>query len=440
MLPYRAEGQGLSQTRAQLEQQRSQLQKDIQRVSQDLEEVQASRHRTMTQLRILQNKLQLRNKLIKNINQEIAYINNDIHKANHDIDALQKELDTLRAEYAKLIVYAYKNRSAYNFLNFILSANSFNDAIKRFQYLKQYREYRQHQASSIIQTQQYLKKKLDTLNRMKTKRSGVLASEKRQRENMITEKQKKDSIAQTLKGHEKELLTRINAKKKESREVSLKIAAVIRREIEEARRRAAEEARRRAIAEARARAAKEARENLETGDNSSAEEEENTAAAPAPAAETVSRPTNILEATPEAKALSESFEANRGKLPWPVARAIVIGTFGVHPHPVLEKVMVDNDGITLQTAQNATVRAVFKGEVAAVSPISGKWLVVIRHGQYFSVYSNLKNVLVQRGDQVRTLQPIGTVYTNPSTGEADLDFKIYKSKQAVDPQVWLAHL
>lgn len=406
---------------------------DIERVNQDLEKVQSSRHRTLTQLRVLQNKLELRNKLIKNIHKEIAYINGDIDEANEDISDLQKQLDTLRSEYAEMVVRAYKNRNNYNTLFFILSANSFNDAIKRFQYLKQYRAYREHEAKNIIKTQADLKKKLDTLKGMKSKRSAALNTAKKQRSNVMAEKTLKDSIAQTLKGHEEELLESIEAKKKESREISRKIAAVIRQQIEEARRKAAEEARKRAIEQARKQAMKEG----QSEDKSNAEENKNSTKVPAPSA-TPTRPVNILEATPQAKALSESFEANRGKLPWPVTRAIVVGTFGVHQHPVLSKITVDNDGITLQTNKGSIVRAVFKGKVVAVRAISGRWLVVIRHGKYFTVYSNLRAATVKSGETVGTLQPIGLTYTNSVTGETTLGFKVYRSTQPVDPMAWLA--
>lgn len=447
LAPLRAGAQEISATRAELEKQRTELQKEIEKATQDLSEVQRDKRRTITQLQVLQNKVRLRNKLIANLNQEINYINGDINKANHDIASLQQELDTLRAQYAKLIVYAYKNRSAYDFLSFVLSANSFNDAIKRFEYLKQYREYRENQASSIIKTQGELKAKVNNLAAMKVKRSSTLSSEEGQRKTIEDETKEKDAMVTTLKGHESELLAGIKDKKKQSQQLNVKINAVIRREIEEAQRKAAEAARQQALAEARARAEAEARKALAS--SSAAPADENKAAPspsaptaatppPAPAASSsAARPTNVLEATPASLALSESFESNRGKLPWPVAKAIITGTFGVHKHPVLDKIMVDNDGVTMQTEQGAAVRAVFTGEVAGVFPVSNKWTVIIRHGQYFTVYSNLKDVSVQRGQQVQTMQPIGTVYTDASTGESDLDFKVYKSTTPVDPQLWL---
>lgn len=445
LLPLTSRGQEVSATRVELEQQRTQLQKEIQKATQDLAEVQKNKRKTMTQLQILENKVRLRNKLIANINQEINFINGDINKANHDINSLQRDLDTLRAQYAKLVVYAYKNRSAYDFLNFVLSANSFNDAIKRFEYLKQYREYRENQASSIVATQNQLKAKVKNLAVMKVKRSSVLSSEEGQRKTIEDEKKEKDNMVSTLKGHESELLANIKDKKKQSRQLSVKIDAVIRREIEEAQRKAAAAARQRALAEARARAEAEAKKDLAAAGNNAASKESGnppageppTVSPPIAAAEPAkARPTNVLEATPAALALSESFESNRGKLPWPVSKAIVISTFGIHKHPVLDKIKVDNDGITMQTEQGAGVRAVFSGEVAGVFPFSNRWTIIIRHGQYFTVYSNLKDVSVQRGQQIQTMQPIGTVYTDGS-GESDLEFKVYKSTNPVDPQLWL---
>ncbi|MGH2644203.1 MAG: murein hydrolase activator EnvC family protein [Chitinophagaceae bacterium] len=449
MLPVLSRAQQPATTRAELEQQREQLQKDIQRATQNLNLVQKNKRRTMVQLHILDNKMRLRHKLVSNINQEINFINGDINKANNDIASLQKDLDTLRAQYGRLVVYAYKNRSAYDFLNFILSANSFNDAIKRFEYLKQYRTYRQNQAASIIQTQLDLKEKINNLDAMKDKRSTVLVSEEGQMQKIENEKQEKNDMVKSLKGHEKELMANIREKRFQSNQLSLKIAAVIRREIEEAERRAAAEARQRAEAEARARALAEAKEAAPSSNpsreastpsrpssvstSSSSRPSPQPVAAEAPKA----RPVNVLESTPEALALSESFESNRGKLPWPVSKAIIISTFGIHQNPVMEKITEDNKGITLETEANAPVHAVFNGEVASVFPVSNRWTVVIRHGQYFTVYSNLKDAVVQTGEQVRTMQTVGTVYTNPTTGESDLDFQIYKSQQPVDPQIWL---
>ncbi len=417
-----AGAQDISQKRKNLEDQRNKLQKDIQRVSKGLQQVRSSRHHTLTEIKVLQNKLELRNKLIKNLNSEITYINHDIKQAENNIESVQRKLDTLREEYAKMVVYEYKNRHNYNTIFFLLSANSFNDAIKRFQYLRQYKEYRDHEADRIRKIEHTMKKKLDTLKEMKVKRSASLVSAKRQKTQFFHEKKVKDSMALSLKGNEKELVANIQAKKKKAQEISRKIVDVIRQQIEIARKRAAEEARKRAIAEARKRAESEPEPEENKTDNAGGN----------------TRANNILNATPEAKALSASFKANKGKLPWPVSHAVVSELFGVHQHSVLSNITVDNDGIVLQTNSGATVKAVFKGKVVAVRSISGRWLVVLRHGEYFTVYANMAAATVSQGDQVGTNQPIGLAYTNSSTQETELDFKVYRSKTPVNPLDWLA--
>src|SRR5699024_7645228 len=238
---------------------------------------------------------------------------------------------------------------------------SFNDALKRFQYLRQYRQYRDHEAERIKRIEQEMKDKLEELKAMKTKRSASLASAKQQKVQFIQEKGVKDSIITTLKVNEQDLEGKIDAKKQEARALSRKIVAVIRKQIEIARRKAAEEARRKAIAEARKRAESRESEKGNKGEEASAD-----SAYLAAGESGGSGSKSILNTTPEAKALSASFAANKGKLPWPVSHAIVSGLFGVHQHAVLSNITVDNDGVILQTNAGATVRSVFKGEVVAV--------------------------------------------------------------------------
>ncbi len=427
-----AGAQDISQRRESLEKQRGQLQKEIRSVSNGLKQVRSSRHEKATELRVIQNKLELRNKLIKNLNSEISLINQNIQKAGKNIARVQKKLDTLRSEYAKMVVYEYKNRNNYNTLFFILSANSFNDALKRFQYLRQYRQYRDHEAERIKRIEQEMKDKLEELKEMKTKRSASLASAKQQKIRFVQEKGVKDSIIKTLKVNEQDLERKIAAKKKESRALSRKIVEVIRKQIEIARRKAAEEARRKAIAEARRRAASGESEEGNKGEASA-----DSAYLAAGESEAVGSK-SILNTTPEAKALSASFSANKGKLPWPVSHAVVSGLFGVHQHAVLSNITVDNDGVILQTNAGATVRSVFKGEVVAVRRISERWLVIVRHGEYFTVYANLAAATVSGGDHIGTGQPIGLAYTNPASGETKLDFKVYRGKNPVNPLQWLA--
>jgi septal ring factor EnvC (AmiA/AmiB activator) len=427
-------------SRAELEKKKLELQKELEQANDELSNVQQNRKLTVRQAQLLQNKLAIRNKLIKNTNQEINFINGDINRANRDVRTLQNDLDTLKAQYAKLVLYAYKNRSAYNYLNFILSANSFNEAVKRFQYIKQYRAYRKHQAASIIQTEALLKQKIAYLSDQKEQRTGALTTEKKQRELLEQERKEKDEVVQSLRGREKELMADINAKKRAQRKLNATISILIKKEIEEARRKAAAEAA--ARAKAAAAAAAEAAKN--NNNNNSRPIAKSEPAAPPPAAvekpaAAESRPANVLEATPEEKLISENFEGNRGKLPWPVERGFISDPFGVHKHAVLQFVEQQNDGVNIDTDKGATARAVFNGEVvtATFDPFN-KWTVLIRHGQYFTVYSNLMKALVKEGDQVSTKKPIGIIYTNDQTDESYIHFLIYKGSQPVNPALWLS--
>lgn len=448
--PLITAGQSQTPTREELEQHRMQLQKDIEQATRDLNATQKNRKQTLGELRLLQNKISLRNKLIDNINQEINYINGDINKANRDILSMQRDLDTLKVQYARLVIYAYQNHSAYDFLNFILSSNSFNDAIKRFEYLKQYREYRKHQASSIIETQGLLKKKIANLAGIKDKRNETLTAEEKQRGKLEDEKTQKDEVVKSLKGQEKGLTAEILRKKRENRELGIRIASVIRREIEDARKKAAVEA----AAKAKAAAAEAEREKALASANAAANKAP--AAAPPPTAAPSANPphpvvtaavkeppparaANVLEATPAARALSENFEANRGKLPWPVAAGFILYHFGINTLPFGKNLTLDNPGIDIQTNKEATVKAIFSGQVTNVNMLVGQWMVIIQHGQYFTVYAKLSKVSVQKGDKVATNQPIGEVYTDDATGAGDLHFEVYKNGTPVDPQQWLSN-
>lgn len=422
-------------SRIELEQRKKQLQQEIEEASQALTETQKSKKQTLSQVRLLQNKIALRTRLIENINQEINFINGDINAAYHDVRTLQRDLDTLKQQYSQLVVYAYKNRSAYDFLNFIFSARNFNDAIRRFQYLKQYRAYRQQQADNIVQTQALLKKKIELLSQQKVKKAQVLSSEQKQRLTLQEERKQKDAIVAQLRGSEKELLKQINEKKKQQQRLNAAIAALIRREIEEARRKEeaaakvrAEEARKKALAEANA---SKTVTNATTAPAKTAE----------PAVKTVApaKPANVFLATPEGAALSANFESNRGNLPWPVARGMISDEFGIHQHPVFEHIQTQNDGVTIRTDRGANVRAVFDGEVTTFFQLPGTdtWVITIRHGQYLTVYGNIDKPLVSRGEKVKTKQNIGIVADNAEGDAGELQFQIWKGMTPINPSSWI---
>jgi septal ring factor EnvC (AmiA/AmiB activator) len=459
LLPALLNAQATQPSREELEHRKKELQKEIDEANEALKVTKKSTRESLGQLRALRDKITLRTRLINNINEEINFINGDINSAYRDIKTLEKDLDTLKSQYAQLVVYAYKNRSTYDMLNFIFSSQTFNDAIKRYQYLKQYRDYRRRQADNILETQVLLNKKIENLRDQKDKRAGTLKTEQEQRNILETDKKEKDQVLTQLKGREQELVADINKNKKDAQKVQVAIQVVIRREIEAARKQAEEEAlaKRKALEEkkrreeaarkaaaAAAAAAKANAANDAVADNKPdkpAEAPSKPAPAPTPPPAEVEKPArveNVLEATPEALALSESFESNRGKLPWPVTSGNIIGHFGRQQHAVMERITVENDGIIIGTNKGASVRAIFQGEVRKVVIIPGGGaLVIIRHGQYFTNYVRLQTVNVKTGDKVNTGQVIGTAGTNELENQGEVELQIYKGIAKQNPESWI---
>lgn len=460
LLPALLNAQAPQLSREELEHRKRELQREIDEANEALKTTKRSTKESLSQLRALREKITLRTRLINNINEEINFINGDINSAYRDIKTLEKDLDTLKSQYAQLVVYAYKNRSTYDMLNFIFSAETFNDAIKRYQYLKQYRDYRRRQADNILETRVLLSRKIENLQEQKQKRSGTLKVEQEQRSILEVDKKEKDKVLNNLKGREKELLADIKKNKKDAQKVQSAIQAVIRREIEIARRQAEEEAvaKRKAAAEEKRRrdeAAKKAAALAAANAAANAAKNNNNAVAenrpepkpvepapkppaPAPDPEKPVRTENVLEATPEALALSESFENNRGKLPWPVSSGHIIGHFGRQQHAVIERITVENDGVIIGTSRGAAVRAIFQGEVRTVAVIPGGGsLVIIRHGQYFTNYARLQSVSVRTGDRVSTGQVIGTAGTNELENLGEVELQIYRGIQKQNPEFWI---
>ncbi|RAJ10614.1 septal ring factor EnvC (AmiA/AmiB activator) [Chitinophaga skermanii] len=457
-------------SREELERRKRELQKEIDEANEALKETKKSSKESLGQLRVLRNKIELRSKLINNINSEINFINGDINSAYRDVKTLEKDLDTLKQQYAQLVVYAYKNRSSYAMLNFVFSANSFNDAVKRYEYLRQYREYRRRQAGTIVETQNALKTKINNLESQKVKRSTVLKSEQEERSTLEKDKQEKDEVFNKLKSREKELTTDLTKKIKDAQKVQTAIRAVIRKEIEDARKKAeaeelarkkaaaaeaerkriaaAEEARR--VAAAKAAAANAAKEAAANNNNHTVVKEATAQKPPEPKVEQPkpqekdpedtkpARAVNVLEATPEAAALGESFEANKGKLPWPMASGIITGYFGPQKHPVIETITINHQGLIFSTPKNEPVRTIFDGEVRKIFAADGSgYVVIIKHGQYFTNYVHVQSLRVKSGDMVKTGQVIGTASTNEEDNRGEFELQIWKSVQLQNPILWL---
>jgi septal ring factor EnvC (AmiA/AmiB activator) len=405
-----------AQSSEELKKQREQLNQQLQRLTRDLEETSNNKKSTLRQLNIIKEQIEIREKKIKNIDSDIRLLDNQISDNTNEVHSLQSQLVQLKKEYAAMVLFAFRNQSAYNKLMFIFVSKDFNQAYMRLKYLQQIGSYRVRQAEYITGTQKDLNQKIVQLDKNKQEKTNLLVDQEKEKANLGKQKKQEVQVVDDLSKHARQV-------KQETAQTQRKLAAIdrainsaIRRELEEIRRR--EEAK--AAAEEKAAAAKARADNK-------------------PVAPTVRKPTkttnDYLTATPEAAKLSNDFLGNRGRLPWPVANGNYIRRFGT---VFINGIKDENQGVSIKTNNNAPVRAVFDGEVLMVQDVSGTYTVVIRHGGYFTAYSNLKSVSVSRGQKVSTKQSLGTAATDPATGDAVIEFEVLKGETYMDPAGWLA--
>jgi septal ring factor EnvC (AmiA/AmiB activator) len=402
-----------------LQKQREQLKKEIEETEKALIETRKTTKVNLGQLSLINKKMDLQGNVISNINSEIKKLNDNIYLSQLEINKIKRILDTLKVEYAKSMVYAYKNSSNYDFLNFIFSANNFNDAIKRVAYLKSYRTYREMQAENILKTQSMLEDKIEVLSGTKKQKNVVLSEQDKELEKLAKQKEEKATVVNQLKGRQKELLAQVQAKRKQDAKIKNAITAMIRREIEIA----------------KAEAARKEKERLAELKKNKPETPEGTkeAATTAAAKPAVPKSNSVLVSSEADKALNASFEKNKGSLPWP-ADGFVISHFGANQLP--GGIDYNNPGVSIGTKVGESVKAVFDGEVTLVSYIDNRQAVFIKHGKYFTVYSNLASANVQRGDKVKTGQVIGKADANDE-GQGEVDFILMKESDNVNPESWL---
>ncbi len=404
-----------------LQKQREQLKREIAETENRLQETRKTAKVNIGQLSLINKKMDLQGNVIDNINSEIKNLNNNIYLSQLEVNKMSRILDTLKQEYAKSMVYAYKNMSNYDFLNFIFSANNFNDAIKRVAYLKSYRSYREMQAENILKTQAILEDRIAILSGTKKKKNIVLQEHDKELTQLEKQQQEKATIVNKLKSQQKELSAQVNAKRKQDAKLRNAITAMIKREIEIARREAAEKEKKR-LAELK-------KNTPET--NTKAEEHKSTVSTTR--THSITKSTGSVLVSSEAdKALNTNFKRNKGSLPWPV-NGFVISHFGANH---LGPVDYNNPGVSIGAKVGEPVKAVFDGEVTLVSYIEDKQAVFIKHGEYFTVYSNLGSANVQRGEQVKTGQVIGKAGVNDE-GQGQVDFILMQESNNVNPESWL---
>jgi len=386
--------QGLfAQSKKELENRKKQLQKEIIQTENLLNETKKNKKLSLNQLVTLNKKISIREQLIATIQAEIKLAEKQINDNKAIITSLENDLQKLKEEYAKMIYYAYKNQDAYSRIMFIFSAKDFSQAYRRLKYMQQYSHYRHKQAEMIVKTQELLYKKIAELEEKIRQKQELLIVEEQEKQQLAKEKSEQEKTLIQLQEQEKELMKKIKEKEQEQKQLQLAIQRIIEEEI------------------------RKSREKAKTDGIKPAEQG--------------------LTLTPEAQKLSNTFEANKGKLPWPVAEGIITGKHGEQPHPVIKGITIKNNGVDISTKKNALVRAVFEGEVTGLATVPGFGKVVmIRHGEYLTVYSNLKEVLVKKGDKIKTKQNIGIVDTDEND-KTEVHFEIWKGSTLMNPETWL---
>jgi septal ring factor EnvC (AmiA/AmiB activator) len=400
-----------TEDKAQLEKERQDIQKEIKEIQDEFNKVKGKTKQMIGQYNLIDRKIKLQNRYISNISKELRLIDDDIYLSNIEIYRLSKLLDTLKAQYSRSVVYAYKNRSNYDFLNFVFSANSFNDAVKRVAYLKRYRVYREQQVNTIKETQALIAKRKEEQIAKKRQKDDALQNQTEQAKVLEVQKKEKDVVLTQLKSQQKDLEKQLAAKKKKDRDLKNAITALINREID--------------------------RRKKEAITNKPATTTPSTGGVTAPTKTVVTREVTVFNTDADLK-LNASFETNRNKLPWPVDEGYVCVHFGSYQFGDT-KLRGDNPGITICTQQaGVNVKSVFNGEVFGIFNIGDTKSVMIRHGKYFTVYSNLSSVNVSKGATVSTNQVIGKVAADEDDNQGGkLEFLLMEDKKNLNPEPWL---
>lgn len=439
-------------SKEELQRKKEQLLKEIEDAKREMDVTHGIKKSALGELGIIEKNINRRTSVINNIKGEVYYVEKDIIKTYRDIDTLKKELSILKDQYAQSVIYAYKNRSNYDFLNFLFSAGNFGDVLRRISYLKTYRGFREQKAGDITRTQDLMKNKVSSLTVKRQEKTTALQEQSKQMAELANEKKQKDVVVAQLNSKEKELNASIAKKQKQQKDIQNAIAAVIRREIAEAKAKAKREAealaRQKAAQEAEARriaAAANAAANNANNTPTSNTKPANTTPTTKPVTEppatanltkpvqTKTRQASDLESTPEGVIVSQRFEDGKGNMPWPVERGAISLHYGINH---IGKIQIPSDGITIETSVGAPVKAIFEGEVASVSNIGDTKIVILKHGKYFTTYSNLQNASVSRGQKISRGQVLGTAGANDE-GVGETYLQVDTERGTINPEAWI---
>lgn len=379
---------GRSQTTQSLENKIQSIQKDIKLAEKLLKETSKDKEVTLNQVALMQTQINQRENLIKTYQNQVNLINKEIQTNKKEITSLKKDLALYQKEYANLLVINYRNKGKANNLMFIFSADDFNQAMRRMRYIQELNGLVKDKIEEIESTQTKINNQLENNEKHKKEIEQILNEEKKERAVLVKERDKLNKDIASLKKKESQIKKDIKKKEKETKELKKQIDKIIAEEIRKAKEREA--------------AAK--KNNTSSIDYN----------------------------------LSSSFAQNKGKLPYPVEQGIITGRYGVSQHPTQKDVKVKNDGVDISTTKGAKARAVFEGVVCGSTSQGSNSVILIRHGLYFTLYSNLERVYVKVGEKVATGQEIGRIHTNVSDGKTILHFEIWhENRTTVNPSLWI---
>jgi len=381
-----------AQNKNDLVNRKKKLQREIRLTNKLLKETRKNKDLSVDELLKLKSKINSRSNLIAAMNSEMKLVNKEIADNKQEIVELEDGLVALKAEYSKIIYYAFKHRSSYDKMMFVFASEDVNQAYKRLKYIQQYSEYRKGQAIEIVKTQENITLKIAALNQTNEDKSILVSLEKQEQQNLAVEKAEQENIVQKLQGKEQELKSKLKKKEQAKRKLQKAIQRIIEAEIRKARE----------------------------------------------AAKKAGNKTKGFPMTPEALKLSNSFASNKGKLPWPVKQGVITAQFGKHPHPVLDGIIINNNGIDISTTKGATARAVFNGVVSSVAIIPGEGKVVmVRHGEYLTVYSYMSEVFVSKGDKIDLKQDLGVLVNEAGKSKTEVHIEIWKGMTKLNPKYWI---
>jgi|TARA_R100000988_G_scaffold102143_1_gene76701 septal ring factor EnvC (AmiA/AmiB activator) len=399
----------------ELEEKRQAILEEIKQINSLLFKTKKEEKSVLSQVEDLNQRIAASENLIRVTNQQANLLTRNINDNIEKIGTLREELKVMKADYAEMVRKSYKSKNQQSRIMFLLSSQNFLQAYKRVQYMKQYAKFRKKQGEGIkAKTEELQKLNADLIEQKKTKQK-LIAENEVAKSQLTEERKNQQALVATLKKDESKFASQIRTKQKQADEIDRQIDALIKAAIEEANRIAREKA----LAEEKAK-----------GNTTTSTSTKNVITKPAK--------TEEFALTAEEKTLAASFTNNKGKLPWPVEKGMVVKSFGTHQHPQFPNVTTNSSGVEIATADNEQVRSIFEGQVMAIQIIKGANKVVfIQHGDYISVYSNLATVSVKKGDKVSTKQTIGTVAKSPTEGRTVLKFYIYQNKTKINPADWI---